>query len=528
MAQCEEDIMVLKSGEEKDQSSEQSDAQDQMEGKEPTQGPEVDSRDEWDTDLETDDTDQRSRLVSRRETYLQACLQTGTVPASCCLRQLGEASLHLNHYGLGPPGARAVAMALLADIHITSLELEGNFLLAEGTRSVMEMLQENCSIQSLNLSNNRLRLAGADSVSKMLLENIFIKSIKLSGNEFNDDAAKCLADALASDNVVNELDLSHNKFCETGGEQLGQMLATNEGLEVLNLSWNHLRMSGAVALCAGLKVNSTLKQLDLSWNGFGRPGAQALGQALQHNTTLLLLDLGNNHIDDEAAALLCQGLAANDTLRVLRLSHNPLTHIGALTLLTTVKKNMKSALEEINISTVWVNEAFVELLAAVCQDRSSLDVRYRGIMGSITRTKTPSAALQIFQKYFEEREESIMDFFQALDKEGTMKVSNSAFRKTVQAANIPLDQHQLEWFIKTFDKDCTGTISYSIDYECKSLKPKRKREGGAHDITNPMTSRTNESSTLTPASCDLHPHRLCQLCPPSGHGGLRLILSIQK
>lgn len=109
-----------------------------------------------------------------------------------------------------------------------------------------------------------------------------------------------------------------------------------------------------------------------------------MAEVLQQNDTLVLLDLSINCVDDEAVRLLCQGLATNETLEVLKvskrllqqyfivtiltslhpmnfrsclvfacalqLSHNPITKIGAATLLRTVKNNMKSALEEIDIS----------------------------------------------------------------------------------------------------------------------------------------------------------------------------------
>ncbi|XP_039637592.1 leucine-rich repeat-containing protein 74A-like isoform X1 [Perca fluviatilis] len=434
-------------------------SQDQLEDEEkPTQAQEVNSGDEWDTDLETDNATNEKQCLSCAELYLQACWWTGSVPVSSFRRHLGEASLNLNHYGVGPLGAKALAIVLQNDIVVTNLELEDNGLGAEGARYMVEMLQTNISIQSLNLSNNQLHLEGAHIISKMLLDNYYIKSLKLSGNDFDDSAVKYFADALKGDYVVKELDLSHNRFCNTGGEHLGHMLATNVGIEVLNLSWNHLRMGGAVALSAGLKVNSTLKQLQLSWNGFGHIEAESLGQALKQNSTLVLLDLSSNSIDDQAATLLCQGLAANDTLRVLKLSHNPLTNIGALTLLKTITNNMKSAVEEIDISTVFVCEAFVELLEKARQGRPALDVRHSA-MSSVTRN---SSALQIFQKFLEERNESILDFFQALDKEGTTKVSTAAFRKAVKAANIPLDQRQLEWLIRMFDKKCTATIIYRL------------------------------------------------------------------
>ncbi|KAM6954006.1 uncharacterized protein FYW47_012952 [Aplochiton taeniatus] len=418
----------------------------------------ADSGEEWETDLESDKSDQRSRLVSPRDLYLQACKLSKVVPISFFLRHLGTSTLDLSHHGLGPMGSKALAITLVSDFDITDLELEDNFLLAEGTQYLMEMLKENINIQSMNLSNNHLQLDGAYSVSRMLQDNVSIKCLNLSGNGFKDDAAKMLADALANNYRIKDLTLSHNQFCEAGGEHLGQMLANNEGLEILNLSWNYLRMSGAVALCNGLKVNVTLKQLDLSWNGLGRVGAQALGEALRQNNTLVLLDLSNNRIDNEATGLLCYGLATNDSLRVLRLTHNPLTHIGALMLLNAVKNNTKSALEEINIASVLVNEAFVKLLEVTCQDRASLEVQYKGVMGALTRAKNPSIALKIFQTFLEERKEGIMDFFQRLATDGTTQVSNSVFRKFAQQGNIFLDQQQLEWLIQRFDKECTGKI----------------------------------------------------------------------
>ncbi|KAM7367955.1 hypothetical protein PAMP_014217 [Pampus punctatissimus] len=399
MDPCEEDNSVLQLVEEEQQPCNQSvppmGSQDQMEDKS-TKGQGGDSGAEWDTDLETDnDTNQRQRL-SQAELYLQACQRIGTIPVSSVLRHLGEANLNLNHYGVGPLGAKALAIVLQ------------------------------------NLSNNQLGLDGADIISKMLLDNYYIKSIKLSGNDFDDSAAKYFADALKGDYVIKELDLSHNKFCDAGGAQLGQMLGTVIGGTAFKLQAGlaafdcHLSCSSLIFSFP--QVNSTLKQLQLSWNGFSRVESESLGQALRENSTLVMLDLRSNRIDDQAVTLLCEGLAKNDTLRFLKLSHNPLTNIGALTLLKAVKNNTKSAVEEIDISTVFVCEAFVELLDEARQRRPALDIRY-SVMSSVTRN---IAALQIFQKFLEERNETILDFFQALDKEGMMKVSTYAFRKAVK------------------------------------------------------------------------------------------------
>ncbi|XP_068433408.1 leucine-rich repeat-containing protein 74A-like [Clinocottus analis] len=412
------------------------------------------SESEWDTDL---DTDSRKHSLFSDEQYLHACRWAGSIPVSFFLSHQGEADLNLNHYGVGPLGAKALGWILQNDQIITNLELEDNALQAEGTYHLMEMLQTNITIQNLNLSNNQLRLEGADLVSKMISDNCIIRSIKLSGNGFDDTAAEYFADAFERNDIIRELDLSHNKISATGGQHLGNMLVTNIGLEVLNLSWNHLCMGSAVALSAGLKVNSTLKQLQLSRNGFGRIEAESLGQALKQNGTLVLLDLSRNLIDNKAVDLLCKGLVTNDALKVLKLSHNPLTNIGALSLLRTVTKNTSSAIEDMDISTVFVCETFVELLEEVCQRRPGLVIRH-SVMHSVTRN---ISALRDFQKFLQGRNESIMDFFQALDKERTMKVPTVAFRQAVKEANAPLDQRQLEWLIKKFDQNCKFTIAYS-------------------------------------------------------------------
>nr|XP_023850765.1 leucine-rich repeat-containing protein 74A-like [Salvelinus alpinus] len=379
----------------------------------PSSAEDLDLEDKWDTDLEIDEVKKTSKDTSTAEIYLQACKLVGVVPVSYFLRNLGTSTMNLNHHGLGPPGGKALAIALVTDMHITNLELADNYLLAEGARYLLEMLKANFTIQHLN--NYR----------------------------------------------VKELDLSHNQFCGRGGEHLGQMLANNEALEVLDLSWNHLRMKGAVAFCAGLKVNVTLKHLDLSWNGFGNEGALALGEALKFNNTLVYLDLNNNRITNEGVGMLCKGLEANDTLRALMLAYNSLTVEGALALITVVKNTPKTALEEINISNVLVNENFVQLLDLTCQEHPSLEVQYAGVGGFIAK-KPPKRLdpMKVIQDYLDERKLRLWDFFRKIDKDGTMRVPVADFRKAVQQSNIPLDRYQIEELIQRLDRERTGMVDY--------------------------------------------------------------------
>ncbi|XP_061087305.1 leucine-rich repeat-containing protein 74A [Conger conger] len=399
--------------------------------------------------------------MSTADVYLRACRMVGVVPVSYFLRNLGSTTLNLNHHGLGPLGCKALAIALVTDMQITTLELEDNYVLAEGTRYLVEMLKANITMQNLNLSNNHLKSEGAEYITKMLLENIAIKSVKLSGNKFTDDDGKHFSDALVNNYRVKELDLSHNEFRERGGEHLGHMLANNEGLEVLDLSWNHLRMKGAVALCAGLKVNMTLKHLDVSWNGFGNEGALALGEALKFNNTLVHLDLSYNRITNEGTGMLCKGLEANDTLRVLRLAYNSLTVEGALALIAVVRSSPKSALEEINISNVLVNENFVQLLEVTYQEHPSLEVHYGGVGGFIAK-KAPRRPdpMKVIQDYLDVRKLRLWDFFRNIDKDGTMHVPVSDFRRAVQQSTIPLDRYQIEELIHRLDREGTGMVDY--------------------------------------------------------------------
>ncbi|KAM3871349.1 uncharacterized protein lrrc74a [Diretmus argenteus] len=417
--------------------------------------------DEWDTDLEADEREKSKQDTSTAGVYLQACKLVSVVPVSYLIRNLGTSTMTLNHHGIGPLGAKALAIALVTDMHINTLELADNHLLAEGAKYLVESLKANFTIQHMDLSNNHLQSAGAECVAKMLLDNISIKSLKLSGNGFTEDDPKFFADALASNYRIKELDLSHNKFSGRGGEHLGQMLANNEGLEVLDLSWNHLRMKGAVAFCAGLKVNITLKHLDLSWNGFGNEGALSLGEALKFNNTLVHLNLNNNRITNEGVGMLCKGLEANDTLRVLLLEYNSLTVEGALALVNVVKNTPRTALEEINISNVLVNENFVQLLELTCQEHPSLDVQYGGVGGFIAK-KPPKRLdpMKVIQDYLDQRKLRLWDFFRNIDKDGTMQVPVADFRKAVQQSSIPLDRYQIEELIQRLDRDRTGMVDY--------------------------------------------------------------------
>ncbi|XP_077676125.1 leucine-rich repeat-containing protein 74A [Eretmochelys imbricata] len=420
--------------------------------------------DSSDTDLEIEDTERSFATIKGAELYLEACKLVGVVPVSYFIRNIEEPYMNLNHHGLGPKGAKAIAITLVSNTTITHLELEDNWILAEGVTCLVQMLRENCYIQELNISNNHIGTEGAEAISRMFLDNIScLRAVQLSGNNFREETAQYFAEALLGNYRVKELDLSHNEFSEKGGEHLGQMLANNEALEFLNLSWNHLQMKGAVALGAGLRANGTLKILDLSWNGFGNEGALALGEALKLNNILVQLDISSNHINNEGAGKLARGLEDNGNLKILKLSHNPLTVEGAIALVTSIRKNPKSKMEEINISNVLVNGSFLKLLDVVCQVHPELDVIYGGVQGFISKKPEQRPdPMKLIQNYLDERKLRLWDFFRNMDKDGSMKIPVAEFRKAMmQQSRIPLDRAQIVELVHKLDQHQTGMVDYS-------------------------------------------------------------------
>ncbi|CAM2116128.1 unnamed protein product [Caretta caretta] len=324
--------------------------------------------DSSDTDLEIEDTERSFATIKGAELYLEACKLVGVVPVSYFIRNIEEPYMNLNHHGLGPKGAKAIAITLVSNTTITHLELEDNWILAEGVTCLVQMLRENCYIQELvsnflpssntlehgnigdiqaptichliqypsllgqtidlsglNISNNHIGTEGAEAISRMFLDNIScLRAVQLSGNNFREETAQYFAEALLGNYRVKELDLSHNEFSEKGGEHLGQMLANNEALEFLNLSWNHLQMKGAVALGAGLRIDASA--------GFAMavmPVVITSLLSLEANGTLKILDLSWNGFGNEGALALGEALKLNNILVQLDISSNHINNEGA-------------------------------------------------------------------------------------------------------------------------------------------------------------------------------------------------------
>ncbi|XP_061025228.1 leucine-rich repeat-containing protein 74B [Eubalaena glacialis] len=90
--------------------------------------------------------------------YLRSCWAHSVVPASCFLRQGSTPELNLQHHGLGPQGARALASVLTSNPYIKRLELRDSGLCGAGTEALAGALSKSsiCGLKPLDLSYNQL------------------------------------------------------------------------------------------------------------------------------------------------------------------------------------------------------------------------------------------------------------------------------------------------------------------------------------------------------------------------------------
>uniref|UniRef100_A0A8C9C838 Leucine rich repeat containing 74A n=1 Tax=Phocoena sinus TaxID=42100 RepID=A0A8C9C838_PHOSS len=428
------------------------------------------ARESSETDLEIEDTE-KFFTTRQRELYLEACRLVGVVPVSYFIRNMEESYVNLNHYGLGPRGTKAIAIALVSNTTVLKLELADNCITEEGILSLVEMLQENYYLQEMNISDNDLGLEGARILSEFLQNNTSsLFTLQLSGNNFKEEAAELFCQALSTNYRIKSLDLSHNQFSDKAGEYLGQMLALNVGLQSLDLSWNHLYIQGVVALCSGLRANVSLKKLDLSMNSFGNEGAAALGEVLRLNNSLAYLDLSSNNINNEGLSKISKGLELNESLKVLKLYLNPLSMDAAVLLILSIKRNPKSKMEDIDISNVLVSEQFVKILDGVCAVHPQLDVMYKAVQGLSNKKNlfTWTSPVKLIQSYADQHKISVLDFFRSLNPSGKMTMPVGEFRKAmIQQNKVPINRYQVRELIKKLGEK-TDMVDFSF---LKMTKP---------------------------------------------------------
>ncbi|XP_017738024.1 PREDICTED: LOW QUALITY PROTEIN: leucine-rich repeat-containing protein 74B [Rhinopithecus bieti] len=356
-----------------------------------------DTEADWDSDRETEGTHGLGELV-RDTLYLRSCRAHSVVPVSCFLRQGSTQELNLQHRGLGPQGARALASSLSSNPYVKRLDLRDNGLCGAGAEALADALSKSSSIR-VTCPENAAGSGRSPALCAVSPSNRAMQKIQLVREmALEEQAASNLAELLLAHTDLKSLDLSYNQLNEQAGETLGPALAENTGLTELNVSWNHLRGLGAVAFARGLEANIFLKVLDISYNGFGDPGASAVGEALKANNVLEELNMSNNRISAMGALSLGLGLRLNQTLRILVVSRNPMRSEGCFGLLKSVQDNPASALELLDFSDIQVNAEFDGLASSVkgilpelCIKTGACRVEYKKELLPVFRPALPAS-----------------------------------------------------------------------------------------------------------------------------------------
>ncbi|XP_076468388.1 uncharacterized protein LOC143299144 [Babylonia areolata] len=417
--------------------------------------------------------DQQERLKrSYVKTYVESCRRLGVHPVQPIAASLTDTHIVLKTRGLGVKGAKAIAIALVDNKTVESLDLEDNWIGAEGAISIAEMLRRNLVLTEVSIAENRIGTKGIRAVAEMLNTNETIRKLDVSGSDLFDHDARYIAMILENNFKLRELKVRHNKFGELGGLYLGPAIANNDTLEVLDLAWNHLRGKGAMAVAAGLQVNVGLKILDISWNGFASDSCKILGQSLKENAYLKELDLSDNRLDAEAVGGLMKGVQVNETLSTLRIGNNPITPDVATVILKAISKAENSDIRELDLSNVVVEEEFVTLLEETKKRRLLVCKTGPIIKKGQTMAKEGDKIssfmdpVQALYQYMSEKAYRVIDLFKRFDADRSMSVTREEFCKGLISASVPMTVGQLEDLMERLDKNKDGVVDLNPDMPC--------------------------------------------------------------
>jgi Ran GTPase-activating protein (RanGAP) involved in mRNA processing and transport len=244
--------------------------------------------------------------------------------------------LSLAHNNIGSVGARALADALMLNLSVVVLNLQGNSIGQDGGAAIGTMLRGNnalvslhlggCSIpvnalvfvlqaiinhptlSSLNLDkpllcNPQEVLCATQHLSQAVKMNTVLTEVSLNNWGLFDDHFTQLLPSLAHNGNITSLSLQGNKLTKAGGILLAKLISRRPDLSFLNLTGNHLDDEGAIALAAAMRGHSGMQRLLLGFNAIGERGLIALADALQLSPGLTHVLLWGNHFTPKAAAV---------------------------------------------------------------------------------------------------------------------------------------------------------------------------------------------------------------------------------
>ncbi|XP_060070503.1 leucine-rich repeat-containing protein 74B-like [Ylistrum balloti] len=425
--------------------------------------PSISDSDEYDTDLEVIPLrpDESDKYVCRA-VYQKVCEACGEAPQRTVHRDLGRRCIDLSHRNLGPDGMQPICAALLENLRVETLLLEGMDMKDRGCMYLSNVLLDNLVITRINLSTNDLGYEAARYLSVALGRSKTLLHLNLSDNKLGDDAVIALSKGLARNESLLTLNLSKNIIEEEGAKALGAAIAENCRLNELNASWNFIRGDGAVGICKSFKENTTLHILHLAWNGLGYEGTVAVSDTLRTNDSLRELDISNNRLNWQCADILAKGLRGNSDLEVLKVGYNPITTTGAMAILQAIA-NTRSSLRFLDMMNVSVLPESELLALTIEQNR-----KFKFIHGGVVRShdtlgekkEKPIDAMQRILDYMKTLGLRPVEMIREFDKTANYQISQKDFIARLKSKGIPLHKFEMEDLARRIAGKNGNTVNY--------------------------------------------------------------------
>lgn len=409
----------------------------------------------------------RARVVETEDIYRKACSNQGVTASQTFVKQVTTSrSISMANSSLSYLMVKPIAISLVKDQRIRTLDVSGNTIGPLGVTYLAEMIAVNDTIQELNLSNTHPGRLGMQALARSIPCNKSLLILRLESNFLDHTETEFIVHIIREAKHIAELYLGHNNLGYEGAKILSKELETNVSLVTLDLQWNHFRKQSATQLCNAIKVNKGLKRLNLSWNGLGKEGCIALAKALPRNRCLRELDLTNNRIDVVALPFLLHGLVRNNTLEYLHLARNPMTTEGAKAVVRAVTKATNMSLKYLNIEDIPVDKDFTELRLKLQESRNihvNHGVEMYSAIEMTIKEHDPHDLnrfdpVMVLVEYMRIDNLRLIDLFQFFDTSSRGLVSKSDLREGVSTLGLPLTEHHLDCIMKDIDKKKDGYI----------------------------------------------------------------------
>ena len=460
--------------------------------------------------------------VSPRTKYIEGCLREKLNPrASLVIRKKLTKKLELQHLGFGDDYGKLLAESLKDLPFLESINIADNNLTDDGLGPIICAIVKIPGLLEVDMSQNEIGSVAAEAMGTYLeSESCTLKRLILKNADVDDFEGAAFITALMKNKSVKEIDLSNNKLgvaenlntvmpdITTSGEALAELLRNpNCQVQTLKLAWNMLRLDGGIELASSLAYNKSLTYLDLSYNALGKDGGMALGDSLINNRTLKTLLLATNAIDSVACFTICTGVLENENLEHINLDGNAIGEQGARALMmipTIVGARVKISAQKCNVSLRdsacyfdfdnLLNDYKLELSKPF--ERAIALLLLQLVVGhhtyifenfeyeEVTDGKRSGRRDQIQlipyrdtskMQYFDDKQrkiehgfksiidacsniENAINFFNAVDLDGSGEVEKVEFQKLLSNMGIYLDAERLQECFDTYDTDQGGTL----------------------------------------------------------------------